>query len=79
MQQARVKNHLGEDEGDKNNLVWLCHKKPSSLYGWTEIKCIFVTFLPGSLGSMGAVEELNKARVITLLLSIPAHCVVPSA
>lgn len=77
LQQARVKNCPGKAEGNKNKLMWLCHKETSSPYGWTETKPIFVTFLSGSLWECGAVEGLNKVRVVILLLSVLAHGVVP--
>jgi len=78
MQQARVKNWLGKGEGNKNKLMWLCHKELTSSSGWTEIKNIFCHFSLAHCGSTGAVEGLNKARETTLL-SILAHWVVSLA
>lgn len=53
MHQARVKNWLGKAKGNKNKLMWLCHKEPSSPDDWTETKNISVTFLSGSLWEHG--------------------------
>lgn len=59
--------------------MWLCHKEPSSLYGWTETKSILSLFSVVPRGSMGAVGGLSKAREMALLLCGLGHHVLPSA
>lgn len=76
---ARVKNGPGKAEGDKNKLMWLCHKEPSSPYGQAETKNILSLFSVAPHGSVGAVGGLSEARETALLLHGLGRRVLPSA